>query len=146
MAALKGAAIFLQSVASFGVRIYSPGMDREQMKPVRAVAYGHLFVTLPVLVIIGSVAEGVSLLVGPASESNGTPLLNLFHEIRFPIGGFIGAAIAWIWWSIFIPRWRVWSRNRGADVEQTQRLAERTLLVWPKGSMLEKTEIDTRSR
>lgn len=42
-------------------------------------------------------------------------------------GGF-GAA--WLWWSYFIPQWRSWAHDRGADPEELQQLAMRANLVW----------------
>jgi hypothetical protein len=52
-------------------------------------------------------------------------------------GGFVAA---WVYWSFAIPRWRRWARRRGAPAEELQRLAVEANLVWPKGSIFEKTE------
>ena len=61
-----------------------------------------------------------------------------------PIFGFVVMVVAipcaWLWWSYFVPQWRNWAHRRGVDPEQLQYLAECTRLVWPKGSIFERTE------
>jgi hypothetical protein len=109
-----------------------------------AVLCGHLVVTLPVLLIIGLITAIVSFLIGPSSGHEGEFAMRLLHTERLPIGGFIGVIVGWLWWSLSVPLWRKWARVHGADEEQTQQLAVRTLLVWPKGSFFEKTEFHTR--
>ena len=54
------------------------------------------------------------------------------------VGGF---AAAWLWWSWFIPQWRSWAHNRGADPVELQELGVQASLIWPKGSFFERTEI-----
>ena len=91
------------------------------LTPKRAVLLGHLVVSLPVFVMM---ILGVSIGYLLAGEE--------WAVVGLPIG-FIGA---WLWWSMSIPRWREWAKLRGADEDRTQLLAERTLLVWPKGFVL----------
>ena len=99
--------------------------------PGRAVAVGHLVVNVPVLAII-VLAYVVGLIsIGPVGA-----ILCLF----------VGIALAWVWWSAMVPRWREWARRRGADEDRTQQLAQVTGLVWPKGHMFEKTEFRRRKR
>lgn len=62
------------------------------------------------------------------------------------VGFFFGVILAWLWWSAAVPRWREWAMTRGADEEQTQELGVRSGLVWPKGSMFEKTEFKIRNK
>ena len=59
------------------------------------------------------------------------------------LGGF---AAAWLWWSYFIPPWRSWAHSRGADPEELQQLGVQASLVWPKGSIFERTEIRGNGR
>jgi hypothetical protein len=101
------------------------------LTPKRAVLVGHLVISLPVVIIMGLV-----------------PLLGyiLRGQNGAMIGAVLGFVVAWLWWSVFVPRWREWARSRGADEKRTQFLAERSLLVWPKGSILEKTEIRPRKK
>lgn len=52
--------------------------------------------------------------------------------------------MAWLWWSVFVPRWRVWALERVDDpaeliIQATPRI------MWPPGHFFEKTEIKTAS-
>jgi hypothetical protein len=53
---------------------------------------------------------------------------------------------AWLWWSYYVPQWRAWALQRGADPEELQWLAVKANLVWPKGSIFERTEFHRRER
>jgi hypothetical protein len=97
----------------------------------RAVQLGQLFVNLPVLIIIATVAALGFRLYGP---------------IGGVVGLFLGPLVAWIWWSFSVPRWRQWAKEKGADEERTQTLAVKTGLVWPKGHFFEKTEFRSRTK
>jgi hypothetical protein len=103
------------------------------LTPKRAVYYGSLMVNLavPCIFLIG-------ILLGSLLGGRDGGL----------IGGVIGFPLAWLWWSFSVPRWREWAKQRGADEEQTQRLAEsgRYPLVWPKGHFFEKTEFRRRKK
>jgi hypothetical protein len=57
-----------------------------------------------------------------------------------------GMGLAWIWWSATVPRWREWATEKGADPDETQDLAQKAGLVWPRGHLLEKTEFRLRKR
>jgi hypothetical protein len=99
--------------------------------PRRAVAFGHLVVNVPVLAIIVLAYVVGRISMGPVAE--------IFCL-------FVGVALAWVWWSAMVPRWREWARSRGADEDRTQHIAQVTGLVWPKGSFFEKTEFRPRKR
>ena len=96
-----------------------------QLSPARAVLAGHLVVTVPVLAIIGAITWLGRSRFGP--DRTGLALL-------------VGGAVAWLWWSFAVPRWRHWAHRRGADPAAVQRLGVRTGLVWPKGFIAERTE------
>jgi hypothetical protein len=101
------------------------------LTPRRAVVIGQLVVNVPVLalIVLGYVIARVSM--GPSKAIFGVP---------------VGIALAWLWWSAVVPRWREWASTHGADRDQTQHLAEKAGLVWPKGSPLERTEFRPRKR
>jgi hypothetical protein len=65
-----------------------------------------------------------------------------------PLAGVIALVVTvvggWRWWSFFIPRWRMWAIEQGADPKELQRLALANSLVWPDGHFLEKTEFRPR--
>jgi hypothetical protein len=89
------------------------------------VLVGHLVVTLPVVAIIAAVGAVGYLTFGP---------------LGLGIGLIVGSFVAWPWWSWCVPRWRAWALAHGAPGERLQRLAAATMLVWPKGSIFERTE------
>jgi len=102
------------------------------LTPAKAVTCGHLVVTVPELVVVGA-----GIVLG---------YLWLGWPLGVGLGAVAGGAIAWLWWSATVPRWREWARRGGADEDRTQYLAQWTGLVWPKGFFLEKTEFRLRKR
>ena len=103
-----------------------------------AVRRGHLFVTIPVaLIMFGLWATLWSLVPrGPRGALPHTPatLVTLFFIAVVP------PALAWLWWSFSVPRWRHWALKAGVDADGLQRLAQAQQLVWPRGSFFERTE------
>ncbi|MGH7603758.1 MAG: hypothetical protein ACRENK_07155 [Gemmatimonadaceae bacterium] len=97
----------------------------------QAILRGHLVVNGPVLLIIGGVAWLASLFTKPASSGAGFGLL-------------AGCFLAWPWWSFAAPRWRRWALAQGVHPVELQQAAVQTGLVWPKGSVFEKTELPPR--
>jgi hypothetical protein len=96
------------------------------MTASRAVWVGHLRVTLPLLVVIVScVLAGRSLGAGR-------------------LGGLVGVALGWLVWASQVPRWRDWVQDQGLEPQQVQPLAVRTGLIWPTGSLPERTEFRRR--
>lgn len=51
---------------------------------------------------------------------------------------FVGG---WLAWSIQVPRWRLWAYRQVEDIARLDRLAVEHQLIWPAGSMFEKTEL-----
>jgi hypothetical protein len=62
------------------------------------------------------------------------------------IGLVLGLIPRWALWSISVPRCREWAKWRGADEGRIQFLGQRSGLVWPKGSIFEKTEFRPRKK
>jgi len=62
----------------------------------------------------------------------------------FFISTVIGIIVDWLWWSYSIPRWRRDALKQGADANELQAAGEATLLLWPKGSIFEKTEFKVK--
>lgn len=95
-----------------------------------AVLVGHIVVTAPVLMLI------------VCSWRISRP-----YPSGTRIVAILGATVvAWLWWSLAVPRWRIWSLDRGADADTVQRLGVATGLLWPKGWVFEKTELPPRKR
>ncbi len=99
----------------------------------RAVAYGLLVVNGPVLALmLGGIWLGARLSAGAPSGTG--------------LGFVVGFVLAWLWWSLSVPRWRTWALARGADPERLQELGQRAGVVWRRGSFFEKTELPPRKR
>jgi hypothetical protein len=105
----------------------------------RAVALGMLFVNGPIVPIM----VGPLFLALPALHrlevDHGAGTAIFASMVGF--GG--GSALAWLWWSITVPRWRLWADKRVEDVAQLKILAVKAGLTWPDGHVFERTEIKT---
>jgi hypothetical protein len=51
--------------------------------------------------------------------------------------------IAWGWWSFSLPRWRLWAYERVKSTGEVHSSALAVGLVWPRGSLSERTELRT---
>lgn len=60
-------------------------------------------------------------------------------------GLFVGSLIGWPVWSFLVPRWRDWVEDSGLKGDDVQRLAALTFLLWPEGSLFERTEFKRRN-
>ena len=94
----------------------------------KAIIIGHVVVNGGVLLLIGITVY----------------ICYRLDLVNLCAAGIIGAAVAWPWWSVSVPRWRRWALGQGVDPEQLQKAGVRTGLVWPKGWIFEKTEIPPR--
>jgi hypothetical protein len=101
-----------------------------RLSTANAIAFGHLFVTVPVLLaVIASAAGGAFLLGAPGGVG----------------GALFGCCVlAWPVWAWSVRRWRRWSAGRLASPQDVQRLAVATGLIGPPGSVLEQAEKTAR--
>jgi hypothetical protein len=94
----------------------------------RAVLVGRIVVNGPVFL----------LLFGPgALMLSWMPTAGLWVLAGFVVG-FI---LAWLWWSLSVPRWRVWAYERVRDIAELKDAAVSAGLTWPDGHPFERTEI-----
>jgi hypothetical protein len=100
------------------------------MTAEEAVKKGRLVVNLPPFAIM---AGG---LLGSA-----TLLRNWFTVL----GCVASFGIAWLYWALAVPRWRIWALRSGADPEELQLLSVNGGVAGQKGSFFEKTELPPRS-
>lgn len=64
------------------------------------------------------------------------------------IGLISGFVLGWLYWSLAIPRWRIWAFNN-TELKNWTELKIRAInerLIWPDGSIFNKTEIRTKSQ
>lgn len=107
--------------------------DPSPMTAVVAVSRGQRVVNFPVITIL-ILGCGIGWILTVASVLLGC------------IVAVVGIVAAWLWWSYSIPLWRRWALERGANPEELQSLGVQAQLLWPKGSMLERTEIRRNGR
>jgi membrane protease YdiL (CAAX protease family) len=112
---------YLFCLYGFYLVISSPSHSRSAG---RAILLGHLIISIPVLMIIIGFAIGGL-------------IISLKFALIFLVIGFI---LAWLWWAFMVPRWRQWALDQEVPAERLQSLAVVTGLVWPKGSIFERTE------
>jgi len=89
---------------------------------------GHLAVNGPVLI----------LLFGPAI------IISMFfpNETAWSLAAFLcGFVLAWLYWSISLPKWRLWAYERVVDIPKLKRAAVDTGLMWREGHFFERCEI-----
>ena len=58
-------------------------------------------------------------------------------------GCTLGFVLGWLWWSIFITKWRIWAFEHVNNIHALQQQAVLKNLIWPEGSFFERTEIRT---
>tara|TARA_R110002072_G_scaffold237139_1_gene394625 strand:- start:222 stop:566 length:345 start_codon:yes stop_codon:yes gene_type:complete len=98
------------------------------MNERKAIVIGLLTVNIPVLI----------LMVCPLF------LLLQFNPEPGALGVivfFSGFVFAWLWWSLSVPKWRLWAYSRVQDINALKTAAVSAGLTWPDGSFFEKTEI-----
>jgi hypothetical protein len=100
-----------------------PDMQRT-LSPVLAVVVGWLVVNVPVIAIFLCSA-----------------LFAAQSDLNIKLSLLIAFVAAWTWWSLVLPRWRLWAYERVPSTGALQKWALAVGLVWPRGSFLERTEI-----
>ena len=106
-------------------------MTNHQLSVERAVAIGTLVVNVPVF----------TLLLGPiVIAAIFQDRVGSWGSIAFPIG-FV---LAWAWWSLTVPHWRLWAYQRVASISDLKRKAVSAGLIWPDGSFFARTEIKSK--
>ena len=103
-------------------------METKSISVERALWTGTAAVNLPVFVILT------------------TPLWLRFLNPKFEVLDFafpLFFVAAWFWWSVTVPKWRLWAYKRVDHVQELKRQAVTFGLTWPSGSFFERTEIKT---
>lgn len=49
--------------------------------------------------------------------------------------------LAWLTWSLLVPRWRIWAYERVENLDELKACAVAVSLIWREGHFLERTEI-----
>ena len=116
------------------------GLNMTRLSITSAVVVGTLWVNVPVLPLMFAPLAAF-LYIGPRYASQPS---TSFIVIAMPALLLFGFVIAWFWWAYMVPRWRVWAWQRVEDLGGLRARAVRAGLIWPRGHLLEKTEIRPR--
>jgi hypothetical protein len=103
----------------------------------QAIARGTRVVNAPVILLLLSpgivwVCGGRTLAVHIGDTAMFIAMIVLF------VGCFIAA---WLWWSVQVPKWRLWAYERVDDIPELKRRAIEARLIWPDRSIFSRTEI-----
>jgi len=100
----------------------------------QAIRRGLLVVNGPVLALLfGPLAVFVLLIKHQV-------IARQYNWVGLPIfvAGFV---LAWLWWSVTVPRWRIWAYERVEDIQELKEQAVSVGLTWPMGHAFNRTEI-----
>lgn len=95
-----------------------------------AISRGRRMVSYPVMAIMFGII-GVSVFLS---------IQNIIPALYMVIGIVAGIALAWLYWSFSITKWKVWAFDNVRNVHELQRKAIEAQLIWTEGSFWEKTE------
>lgn len=104
---------------------------------------GQILVNVPVFLIFVSM-QVLSFFVIPLMFSE--QYVGFAGFIGFLIAAILGFFLAWSWWSYRIVKWRIWAfeNTEKSDWYELKQRAISGLLIWPYGSIYEKTEFRSK--
>jgi hypothetical protein len=109
----------------------------------KAIGAGLLWVNLPVIAIIcGASAVPALVMYRPDDAHALYPDSVVWLVVSGLAAGFV---IAWLWWSVMVPRWRLWAYERVDDIATLKQWAVAVGLTWPDGWIFERTEIKSKA-
>jgi hypothetical protein len=121
------------------------GTSKQGLSVWKAIGAGLLWINLPVLVIICG-APIVPALVLVMYRPDDAAALDPDSVVWLVVSGLAaGFVIAWLWWSVMVPRWRLWAYERVDDIAKLKRVAVAVGLIWPDGWIFERTEIKSKA-
>ncbi len=107
------------------------------MTSAQAVTCGVLFVNgNVVLTMFGIPALAYGAVLGLGLDA-------LSAEKAAALAFLLSWPLAWLCWSLLVPRWRIWAYERIEDIGQLKRSAVTAGLIWREGHFFERTEIRT---
>jgi hypothetical protein len=116
--------------------------------------------SVPQVTVEQAISRGTRVVNGPVWALLATPAVvfvlarEYFHldtnsgRFGIPFLVFFVACFvsAWLWWSVAVPRWRLWAYERVEDIPELKRRAVAARLTWPDGSPFSRTEIKSAAR
>lgn len=121
------------ALAGIGITFYKL---RHEPRLLKRLIAGHLMVNLPAVVLV----FGLPFLMYFLFESW------VWRIVFMLLTLLIGFALAWVNWSLFIPKWRLWAfRNLDDDeIIKLEKLAVEQRLIWQLGHHFEQTEVRSK--
>lgn len=86
---------------------------------------------------VPAVAYGAVMLAGHDRDTAGAAAGMVF---------LVSWPLAWLAWSLLVPRWRVWAYERVENLDELKMQGIAAGLIWREGHLLERTEIRTRDQ
>jgi hypothetical protein len=107
-------------------------------------------ISVPLAIAIGTIVVNVpvfSLLMGPFFLV--FYLVNNHYlpesQVWIALPSFlVGLSLAWLWWSLLVPKWRLWAYERVSDIPLLKDLAVTFGITWPDDHFFGRTEIKSR--
>ena len=103
----------------------------------QAIGIGMLVVNVPVPALICAPMWALVPYASRIGNARGLGIAVLLFCISFAAG----IAVAWLWWALAVPKWRLWAYERVIDIPLLRVHAERMGLNWPDGHLLSRSEI-----
>ncbi|MBS1771438.1 MAG: hypothetical protein JST82_01170 [Bacteroidetes bacterium] len=106
-------------------------MMNETVTVEDAIWKGHKTITVPSI---------ITMLSGPVT------LIALSKKLEYPgwiffVVVLIFIALAWLIWSVQVTKWKVWAFENVTNVHELEKQAIKSKLIWPAGSIFNKTEV-----
>jgi hypothetical protein len=109
----------------------------ETVSVEEAILKGKKMINYPALAIM--IAIIIVSIAGAVALEEETPILVI-------VGFGLSFVVAWLYWSIFITKWRIWAFENVRNVHELKKRAIQENLIWKDGSIFEKTEIRTQAQ
>lgn len=107
------------------------GLNRVQ----KAVKVGQIFINVPVITIMFGFPILIWILIGSTTGL-------MIKTIAVLTSFVVGIGLGWLWWSVFITKWRLWAFsyvNKNDWIKLKKKAVEKSL-TWEDGHKFERTE------
>lgn len=109
-----------------------------KMSVSKAIWFGLLVVNGPVMLLLVGPLFAFSYFVDHGIVSSAYNWVGLLVFL----GGFVAA---WLWWSVSVPKWRLWAYQRVNEIAALKERAVEVGLTWPDNHVFGRTEIKSRT-
>jgi hypothetical protein len=103
----------------------------------RAIGIGLLVINVPVMLLMFAPMGALLPYMSRIEKAQGLG----FAIVLFFASFAAGFVVAWLWWALAVPKWRLWAYRLVIDLPLLRRRAVEVGLTWPDGHFLARTEI-----